>query len=260
MKIAICFSGQIRTGIKAAASIKHFLGELYSDCDFFMHTWDISQPKLWHRDSIKVRELGYNNCIISDGYGLIADINKSYDNKFRQITIENFDKWNTTFNVGYKNVSPLWYSWYKSISLKKMAEEQDNILYDFVVKLRPDVVFPARRSLRNEIDNIIMHGDNFYANGCDPKRIDDVLFISSSHIMNNASELVFNIPDKEWTNNIFAEYLKSINIKYINTHSTWYSILREEVPDKDVMNFNKCFNLDRDYHAPYNTDRLPVND
>ena len=40
MKIAICFSGMVRTGVKAYPSIKRFIGDLWGQCDFFMHTWD----------------------------------------------------------------------------------------------------------------------------------------------------------------------------------------------------------------------------
>jgi hypothetical protein len=260
MKIAICFSGQIRTGVKAAASIKHFLGELYSDCDFFMHTWDISQPKYWHPQSVECLKNGPNIPLISNGYELVVGMNDVYDNKLIHVVVENFDRWNKSFNRDFKNVSPLWYSWYMSILLKKQTENYSGVEYDVVVKLRPDIVFPEERSLIKEITYLTSRGDNFYANGYDTVRIDDVLFISNSAIMNIASELILNIPNKEWKNNTFGEYLLSKNINCINTISTWYSVLREEVPDKDVLNFNKCFNIDRDYHAPYNTDRLPVND
>ena len=38
MKIAVCFSGQIRTGIQNHPNIKEFFGKLYNECDFFIHT------------------------------------------------------------------------------------------------------------------------------------------------------------------------------------------------------------------------------
>ena len=41
MKIAVCFSGQIRTGILTFKNIKNFIGELINQCDVFIHTWDV---------------------------------------------------------------------------------------------------------------------------------------------------------------------------------------------------------------------------
>src|SRR6187551_3406039 len=43
MKIAICFSGQMRYAIKCAPNIKRFIGDV--DADYFIHTWDINQYK-----------------------------------------------------------------------------------------------------------------------------------------------------------------------------------------------------------------------
>ena len=40
--IAVCLSGQIRTGIYAAPNIKRFIGDLWDNCDFFIHTWNVS--------------------------------------------------------------------------------------------------------------------------------------------------------------------------------------------------------------------------
>ena len=43
--IAVCLSGQIRTGIYAAPNIKRFIGDLWDNCDFFIHTWNVSNEK-----------------------------------------------------------------------------------------------------------------------------------------------------------------------------------------------------------------------
>ena len=40
MKIAVCFSGQMRTALEANKSIIKFLGNQLPNVDFFFHTWD----------------------------------------------------------------------------------------------------------------------------------------------------------------------------------------------------------------------------
>ena len=40
MKIAVCFSGQVRTGLQAAPHLFDWFGDLLPNIDFFIHTWD----------------------------------------------------------------------------------------------------------------------------------------------------------------------------------------------------------------------------
>ena len=53
MKIAVCFSGQIRTAVENFINIKNFLGDIYNDCDFFMHCWDDCSYKTYNLSNIK---------------------------------------------------------------------------------------------------------------------------------------------------------------------------------------------------------------
>jgi hypothetical protein len=45
MRIAVCFSGQMRTALEANKSIIKFLGNQLPNVDFFFHTWDIKSEK-----------------------------------------------------------------------------------------------------------------------------------------------------------------------------------------------------------------------
>jgi len=259
MRIAICFSGQIRTGVKASKIIKRYIGDLYNQTDFFMHTWNISQAKQWHPDSLKSKEHGINNPPVESGYALSATMDSVYDQKFLKVKIENFHEWNTHFIKEYKSFSPLWYSWYESILLKQQIEREQNFVYDVVIKMRPDIIFPESRALEQEINHFIEYGNNFYAMGYSPIRIDDVFFLSNSNTMDLASRMLLDTPKREWEVNLFGEYLESVGITCMNTKDTLYAILREEVFNYDVStNFNLCFNLDRDYYAPYDTTRIPI--
>jgi hypothetical protein len=49
MKIAVCFSGLIRTGINCYVNITRYLGDMLPDCDFFLHTWDYETNKPFAR-------------------------------------------------------------------------------------------------------------------------------------------------------------------------------------------------------------------
>ena len=54
MKIAVCFSGQIRTGVQTAPNIKRYIGDLDTVCDYFVHTWDHQSPNHAAHDLVPV--------------------------------------------------------------------------------------------------------------------------------------------------------------------------------------------------------------
>lgn len=45
MRIAVCFHGQLRTACHATPAIKSYLGDLWENCDFFIHTVLWCYPK-----------------------------------------------------------------------------------------------------------------------------------------------------------------------------------------------------------------------
>jgi hypothetical protein len=248
----------IRTGVHAAPAIKSYIGDLYDNCDFFIHTWDYSKNKHWHPDSIYHTTGTEQNLQKHDSKELVYKLNKEYDNKFISCDIENFDYWFSIFGKDYINFSPLWYSWYKSIQLKEKHEQLNNFEYDVVLKLRPDVIYPAHTKLRTEVVHYLLDPSIFYVIGYGPIRIDDVYFLSSSKTMNIAASMIITGP-KEWHDNALGIHLAKNNITCKNACNLWYSPLRPESLHIDLAKFNSHFNADRDCYAPYNKGRLSEN-
>lgn len=259
MRIAVCFSGMIRTGVIAAPLIKNFFGDLYDSIDFYMHTWDISEDKDWHRDCLALRIGKTQTKKIENGYILADNLQNCYNRKFVNVKIENLEHWRQKYEHEYKFFSPLWYSWQESIKLKTLKEAENGFKYDVVIKMRPDIIYPAEAKLQTEINHFLKDRNIFYAIGGDyALRIDDVFFLSRSDLMDRASSFFTETKIKTWTTNNFGEYLSSIGIPATATNNNMYTVLRTEALVGDINNFNLCFNTDRKYHAPYNHDRLPV--
>lgn len=257
MKIAICFSGMIRTGVYASKFIKNYIGNLYDSVDFFMHTWDITQSKKWNQESLKFSELQvFNNIEVNSTYKIIKDFTDCYDTKFLKIKIENFSNWNLTHLSKFTNFSPLWYSWQESISLKREIEIKSSIQYDYIIKMRPDVIYPEERSLEDDIEYIKDKPSVFFTMGYSPARVDDVFFICRSGIMDVASTFYSNTLCRDWVNDPFGLFLRNLNIECQNTRDPRYAVMRDESIFEEK--FNKIFNIDRDYFAPANTSRLPI--
>jgi hypothetical protein len=196
MKIAVCFSGQWRTGDYCYDNLKEFLGILYPMCDFFIHTWDINKQKCYNLSNVfsKETKLTAEN---------IDTINKLYKPKKLLVddyryTYESLQKYEPSAYVDVKIlavVQPLWYSFMKSVELKKEYEIQNNFKYDYVLKLRPDLKFHPNRRLSQDIEMYNSELDNgeFYIENLirdwniDSHTIDDVYFLSNSNSMDTAS-------------------------------------------------------------------------
>jgi hypothetical protein len=249
MRIAICFSGQIRTGPRASDNIKHFVGDLYNSCDFFIHTWDLSESKSWLSLSEKYEELKFMPVPYSESGFLATDkLCNSYKNKIVSTRVDNLQYYNN--NSALSNVSPLWYSWYQSVILKSEAEQTGNFIYDIVIKLRPDILFPYNTSLSAEIENFLKDTNKFYSIAYAPYESNDVFFISNSKNMDISSKFITSLePTANWKRDMLYNYLIANNIDVTNTHTSLYAILRDEVEDADLCNFNKCFNIDHDYYS-----------
>lgn len=212
MKIAICFSGQFRTGAWAIPSIKSFIGKLWDNCDFFVHTWDTSYGQNYDENTIRnLSNLMSTHLEFKNTRRKITPIGVEDLNRFLTIynpklfLIENFEKVYKTemdrrrdyftsmnnFSADIADYTPaaLYYSFFRSVELMKYHEDKNKFTYDIVVKLRPDVVFSMNNgpgehdlaaNLTRDITKVLNDPHKFY-------RSTDVYFISTGEIMKKVS-------------------------------------------------------------------------
>jgi len=186
MRIAVCFSGQWRTGNNCYNDLKEFFGILYPSCDFFIHTWDINKQKCYNLSNVFSRETK----LYEDE---IETINQNY--KPKKIVIENYASVRDELKI-FNIVQPLWYSFYKSVELKKEFEKENSFEYDYVIKLRPDVFFNYNRKLSQDIElyeKDLNSGKIYIENlardySINTNTVDDVYFLSNTKSMNIVSE------------------------------------------------------------------------
>ncbi len=137
MRIAVCISGQLRKWKVAARNQKWFWTTAnFPDVqvDYFGHTWTysgdregVSQPYI-NRDVTEKEFLEFANAF-----------------HFKEVLL---DDRRTPFFYNNDHWSSLFYSFVKSIMLKRKYELENNFTYDVVVKSRPDVVFDPRLHFR----------------------------------------------------------------------------------------------------------------
>lgn len=269
MKIAVCFSGCIRTGQYTTENMLRFIGDLYPHCDFFLHTWSENDYKHWHEDAPKTHELcrlhnitdktltnrDFVNIIYANkktsAFPELDKFKEKYSNKLISIEIEDESSYNKNFHFPrqFGMMSPHWYSWYKSILLKRNYEQLHNFVYDYVLKLRTDIVFDEDAALIDEINNI-KDNNTVYAQAfesCDAW-INDIFLISKSQIMDRASEFIIKTEDRIWYTNMPGEYFKKNNIKFDRTLLSKYAVYRPEAIPISSLNYKKCYNIDYDFY------------
>lgn len=252
MRIAICFNGQLRTAVHAAPQIRKWIGSLFNQCDFFIHTWD--------SNTYKSGQPNLEKCL-----KILANINLSNHSRNRQVEvpvtnnelnfIKNFYKpkgfivdcyeetseyWVKYWEKNYlqqfnlKNApgnywNPLYYSFYRAIEMKRAYEKLNSFTYDLVIKMRPDVSYPLidgkmpidgcttykASSLETEITHFLKDTTKFYANGISkaPNLINaEDFWYGNSKVMDYAS--------KHWISNLSESELKMLQYCFENNIET----------------------------------------
>jgi hypothetical protein len=206
MRIAICFSAQVRTALYAVDNIKKFIGPLWNQCDFFCHTWLKDTDKLFkHGVSLSENKI----TVQQDTIDKLHDIYK-----FKKFKMENWEELALTNPYD----PPLFYSWIESLKQKQEYEQEHNFKYDYVVKLRLDNIYSDRISFQDLL-NKTEHNSLAVNNLMDNNSIDDFLFVSDSQV---ADKLItwyrpWVASTKTWFGHLELPYfLNDNNIKIIS--------------------------------------------
>jgi hypothetical protein len=244
MKIAVCFSGMVRTSNYVTPNLLRYFGNLFPNIDFFMHTWNITQHKQYTIGAMALLSDNYKNCSIESSYPIICNMVNDYKN-FKKIKIEEFSN-----ECKIYNSFPLWYSWVQSIKLKEEYENEYNFKYDVVLKMRPDMIFPEDSTLQKEIDNFLNNPELFYVMGGDESRLNDVYFLSSSDNMNIATKIIDN---PSWQENELNIHLLKNNINYGQVLNPSYAIYREECFGVSPTDWLGCHMIETYYYSEKKT-------
>jgi hypothetical protein len=141
MKIALCYSGQIRTGRKCIENQARFLGE-HAKADTFLHTWTHNSNRKFPgiRGITRVPQEQIDS-YVQELAPLVSLVEDPIE---RGIYAAHAAYW--------PPAQSLFYSWRESIRIMHEYEERMGIKYDVVVKLRPDIIFSDRWHLEDDLE------------------------------------------------------------------------------------------------------------
>ena len=204
MRIAVCISGQPRTWRVSHKNIQNYFDIDGVDVDYFIHTWDTNTYR--GKDETADKKMIFKT-IESEEH----DINECFNPKgfiFEKFKSDDF---------GY--YFPLFYSFMKSVWLKRKYELENDFVYDIVIKTRFDINFwqeginkvgePLNKFYIHKIMPLVAYNANElfekFALEFNAINFDDVFFYSDSHTM----DLITNI--YWWYRKIVKRSEESIN-------------------------------------------------
>ena len=176
MKIAVCLSGQLRGWKLGYANQKWFWSTANSSkvqVDYFAHTWTYSTDRAGVSQPYVTRDIAVEE--FREFASLFGTKKALLDSK-QQNTFYSNDHW-----------TGLFYSFIKSLILKREYEIENNFEYDVVIKSRPDVVFSPR--LLCKLPNILEDSVIFTTHGgamnmeFNMQNFNDCVFLSNSYTM-----------------------------------------------------------------------------
>lgn len=143
MKIAVCFFGHLRTFKECAPHIKNNLLNRY-DCDLFMHTWSkYNHHSKTHHENKEIKGIVEKSTII-DTYGEFKSIiiEEQVVQELGNVKVSTKNKRVSLYGtqVSMFGLYSVYHSMRNSFSLCQEYALKNNIQYDMVVMIRPDIV------------------------------------------------------------------------------------------------------------------------
>jgi hypothetical protein len=192
-RIAVCISGQIRTGAAVAPAIKHFFGSMWPNIDFFIHTWTTESVSPWGprdpgEDSTVLHRFGQEKIDqITDFYkpkSMQVDEFNLYQSQYQQMIVDRY-------GVCHSSI-PMLQTLYESNKLKHNYEQREGSHYKLVVKMRFDQVFEHQHRFIDELNYIADKRDHVYVSDPTnrlPDAVEDIFWIANSANANTMADL-----------------------------------------------------------------------
>ena len=277
--IAVCLSGQSRTWRTAKENILNFFDvkletgrNMRVNVDYFIHTWDINS----YRDKKEPRWQNHDYPIVNptekdDIYNTFSPKMMEYEHYDPQVFLH---AWESMF-----------YSFMKSVTLKRRYEMEKDFVYDMVIKSRFDINYlqegvnrygmPINRFYVHKIEPFIAYGSSQniakFPLEFNYNNFDDVFFYSDSPTMDIIGQLYRWYKDimdtgrlqkvtgkfVEWPEfwygpgALLYKHMVNWNIHPFGEYATPYYVVRKEAEDRglhSIKAWNEIHHISRDWY------------
>jgi hypothetical protein len=238
MKAAICISGQPRNIEIGSLQIKNNIidANLDLNIDVFCHCWNPASDMTWDtsQDHLK-NQLGLpNKAAIQIIKDTLNPVKIFWED---QIDFSGYVKYfNSSDTAKQTSVASNFYSIYKVNELKRQYELENNFVYDYVLRLRYDLIFENKFILskyKNYVDTKIVVPKNYQEDqdniswNIKNKGMVDVFALSNSSNMDKYCQTFLKMPsiNREYSPP-FAEVYLGVNTRLLNKIDLYYSDIK----------------------------------
>ena len=206
MRIAVCLSGAVRTGIIASKTHFNFLKNHLENTDFFIHTWDHETMSAY---GLNGRISRFEKFPYPISHHKVDKVQKIYNPKklvwakyhetltqWPELLKEKFGD-NTTCT----DTNPMFINTVLCDELRREYEKENNFEYDLVIKLRFDCVFAQDHYIDEEIEHMQSNGLTntlYLSDDCNKLNIqerclrtEELFWIADSKTMSKACDFTY---------------------------------------------------------------------
>lgn len=270
MKIAICLSGAIRTGIIASRTHFNFLRDHLEHADFFVYAWDHETMSAY---GLNGRLPRFQKALYPISHHKFDKINKIYQPKksifakYNEVLHGWHDLLRSKFGpeIACTDTNPMFISTVMCDELRRDHEREQGFKYDLVIKLRFDCVFAEDHFLGTEIDHMMRNGlDNtlYISDELDKLhrqerclRTEELFWIADSDTMSRACDFTYaratnsRYCQQDWQCEI-SKYLQDVGIRVQQLERNEVCVYRFYHAEEGVDPYDRTEIMKGDYLAP----------
>lgn len=272
MKIAICFSGAIRSFDECISSTMKYLISNFDNPDIFLHMWtfnetnstDINYNFKWRKDTSSIDNilsvLNPKKYVIEEYTNLSEELIK----KSSMVDMNLFDT-DDKKNYGFNCCSMYW-KILKSFELAEEYMEENNFEYDLVIRARLDFIWEdyiRQSDFVNTLNNVIYLIKDRYAT-CSKLNTNDKFFAGNYSTMKKMCN-VFNCLKKyqdvganiegQTINELHIKQL-GLNVKWIGHANTYYKFMGRHKTTNNKIKL--LVNLGKNYSSNTNNELIYI--
>jgi hypothetical protein len=195
-RIAVCLSGQLRSGVEVAPFLMRFFGDLLPKIDFFLHTWTTNTHLVWDKSTGKFQDSETSSRVESGEFDYIRKFYKpvkmvvdditEYEKRYHKRVVEKTGE-------GPVLIVGMFQSVYEADSYRREHERLHNQRYGIVLRLRYDIFFEPYHTLAKELNALNIQENSLYVSDMMkkvPLAVEDIAWIAKSETMDKVCDFV----------------------------------------------------------------------
>ena len=230
MKVAICFSGAIRSFDECASSTMKYLISNFDNPDIFLHLWtfndenisDINYNFKWRKDTSSINDILK---VLEPKKFVIEEYNSLNEELIKKSSMLDMDLFDTDEKKNYGfNCCSMYWKILKSFELAEVYMNENNFEYDLIIRARLDFIWEdyiKQSDFTNIINDTIYLIKDRYAT-CSRLDTNDKFFAGNYPTMKKMCD-IFNYLKKyqDLGINIEGQTINETHIKFCNFTVKW---------------------------------------